>query len=76
MSRKWVLFAVFVAAGVALDWWSKQWALGSLQYARTQEAPAIVLRSLVVPEMAPAVFAPIYESASAVWKGCTRGASR
>jgi hypothetical protein len=48
--------------------------LGS--YARTQEDSAIVLRSLVVPEMAPAVFAPIHQSASAVWRSCTRGASR
>lgn len=48
--------------------------LGS--YARTQENPATVLRSLLVPDMAPAVFAPIYQSADAVWKGCRGGGSR
>ena len=38
MSRKWLFFIVVVAAGVALDQWSKQWALSSLHYAQTQEA--------------------------------------
>lgn len=38
MSRKWLFFIIVVAAGVALDQVSKQWALSSLQYALTQEA--------------------------------------
>ena len=38
MSRKWLFFILVVAVGVALDQWSKQWALSSLQYAQTQEA--------------------------------------
>lgn len=31
MSRRWTFFAVALALGVALDFWSKRWALGSLQ---------------------------------------------
>jgi signal peptidase II len=38
MIGKWLFFIVFVLAGVALDQWSKQWALANLQYAQTQEA--------------------------------------
>jgi signal peptidase II len=38
MSRKWLFFMLVVAAGVALDQWSKQWALSALHYAQTQEA--------------------------------------
>jgi signal peptidase II len=38
MSGKWLFFIVFVAVGVALDQWSKQWALANLQYAETSQA--------------------------------------
>lgn len=38
MSRKWLFFILVVAVGVALDQWSKQWALSTLQYAETQRA--------------------------------------
>lgn len=38
MSSKWLVFIVLVAVGVALDQWSKQWAVANLQYAEPQEA--------------------------------------
>jgi len=38
MSRKWLFFILVVAIGVALDQWSKQWALATLQYAQTERA--------------------------------------
>jgi len=38
MTGKWLFFIVFVVVGVALDQWSKQWALANLQYSQTQEA--------------------------------------
>lgn len=44
MRHKWLFFILFVAAGVALDQWSKQWALAALQYAQTQEAWGGILK--------------------------------
>ena len=38
MRHKWLFFILVVAVGVALDQWSKQWALSTLHYAQTQEA--------------------------------------
>jgi hypothetical protein len=45
-------------------------------YARTTEDPPTALRSLLVPDMAPTGFAPLYQSAENVWKECRRGGSR
>jgi hypothetical protein len=39
-------------------------------YARTQEDPSTVLRSLVAPDLDPAVFAPLHEAAEQAWRGC------
>jgi hypothetical protein len=45
-------------------------------YARTTADPPTALRSLLVPDMAPAGFAPLYKSAETVWKACRRAGSR
>ncbi len=45
-------------------------------YARTQEDSGTVLRSLVVPDLDAATFAPIHEAAEAAWRGCRRARSR
>ena len=35
MTRKWLLFGIVVVVGVGLDFWTKQWALGTLRLGET-----------------------------------------
>jgi hypothetical protein len=39
-------------------------------YARTEEDPATVLRSLIAPDLHPDAFAPLYEAAEDAWRDC------
>jgi hypothetical protein len=39
-------------------------------FARTQDEPSSVLRSLLAPEMSPEEFRPIAAAAEAAWKAC------
>jgi hypothetical protein len=41
-------------------------------YARTEEDPATVLRSLVAPDLHPEAFKPVYEVAKDAWRDCRR----